>query len=69
LVTVEYKLLITKEINAIVIDYIQKVNLRKLLIAFNFELTNDYEVVTDIIQSLNFYGIDAKPKEKRVSLQ
>ncbi|WP_136468947.1 hypothetical protein [Flagellimonas onchidii] len=68
MITADDKLLITKEINTIVVDYTKKVVIRKLLVLLSFESTSDCEVVTDLIRSLNFYGMNAKPTELEFQL-
>jgi len=66
LITVDDKLLITTEINIITVDYAKKIVLRKLLMIFSFEQNS--EVFTDLLQSLNFYGMDGKPTELEFEL-
>ncbi|MFD2100656.1 hypothetical protein [Flagellimonas iocasae] len=68
MITVKDELLITDEINAIIIDYAQKVVLQKLLMAFSFESKNNVEEVSDLIQNLNYYGVDIKPPEIELEL-
>jgi hypothetical protein len=68
LITIDDELLITKEINAITVDYAKKVVLRKLLMTFCFDTKQNTEGITDLIQSFNFYGIDAKPMELEFKL-
>lgn len=63
MITIDNKLLITKEINTILVDYAQKIVLRRLFIALSFESTENGKMITDLIQSLNFYGIGATPIE------
>lgn len=63
MITADDKLLITKEINTVVVDYAQKVVLQKLFMELSFESTKNGKVITDLIQSLNFYGIGATPVE------
>lgn len=66
MITVDDKLLITTEINIITVDYAKKIVLRKLLMIFSFEQNS--EVFTDLLQSLNFYGMDGKPTELEFEL-
>tara|TARA_Y100000815_G_scaffold217521_1_gene202950 strand:- start:257 stop:787 length:531 start_codon:yes stop_codon:yes gene_type:complete len=68
LITVQDELLITKEINAVTIDYVKKIVFRKLLMSFCFELKKNAKRITGLIQSLNFYGIDVKPTELEFEL-
>ena len=68
MITVEDKLLVTKEINEVTIDYVKKIVFRKLLMTFCFELKQNTKRITGLIQRLNFYGIDAKPMELEFEL-
>jgi len=63
MITIDDQLLITNELNSIVIDYTQKIVLKKLLTKFSFESTDHGQVITDLIQSVNYYGMDTKPPE------
>jgi len=68
MITIDDQLLVTNEMNAIVIDYTQKIVLKKLLMAFSFESSDKAQVVTDLIQSVNYYGMDTKPSEIELEL-
>lgn len=68
MITVDDQLLVTDEMNAIVLDYTHKIVLKKLLMAFSFESIGNTEVVTDLIQSVNYYGMDTKPPEIELEL-
>lgn len=68
MITIDDQLLVTDEMNAIIIDYTQKIVLKKLLMAFSFESIGNTEVVTDLIQSVNYYGMDTKPSEIELEL-
>ena len=68
MITIDDQLLITEEMSAVVIDYTQKIVLKKLLMKFAFKSGNQAEVVTDLIQSVNYYGMDTKPPEIELEL-
>mgnify|MGYP000097233202 CR=1 FL=1 len=68
MITIDDQLLITEEMSAVVIDYTQKIVLKKLLMKFAFKSGNQAEVVTDLIQSVNYYGMDTKPFEIELEL-
>lgn len=68
MITIDDQLLVTDEINAIVIEYTKKIVLKKLLMAFSFESKCYAQVVTDLIQSVNYYGMDTKPPEVELEL-
>lgn len=68
MITVDDRLLVTNEMNAIVIDYTQKMVLKKLLMGFSFESIGKAQVVTELIQSVNYYGIDTKPSDIELEL-
>lgn len=68
MITADNQLLVTDEINSIVFDYAQKIVLKKLLTAFSFELRDNAQVITNLIQSVNYYGIDTKPPEIELEL-
>lgn len=68
MITIDDKLFITKEINAIVVSYAQGMVLRKLLMEICFDAKGNNYVVTDLIQSINFYGMDSKPPEVQLEL-
>jgi len=68
MITIDDQLLITDEMNAIVIDYTQKIVLKKLLMAFSFESSGKAQFVGDLIQSVNYYGMDTKPLEIEIEL-
>ena len=68
MITIDDQLLVTDEMNAIVIDYTQKIVLKKLLMKFAFKSGNQAEVVTDLIQSINYYGMDTKPPKIELEL-
>ena len=63
MITIDDQLLVTDEMNAVVIDYTQKIVLKKLLMKFAFKSGNEAEVVTDLIQSVNYYWMDTNPPE------
>ena len=69
MITIDDHLLVTDEINAIVTDYAQKTVLKKLLMKFAFKSGHQAEVVTDLIQSINYYGIDTAPREIEIELE
>jgi len=68
MITSDDQLLVTDEINAIVTDYAQQTVLKKLLMKFAFKSGHQAEVVTDLIQSINYYGIDTAPPEIELEL-
>lgn len=68
MITIDDQLLVTNELNSIVIDYTQKIVLKKLLTKFSFESTDHGQVITDLIQSVNHYGMDTKPPEIELEL-
>lgn len=68
MITIDDQLLVTNELNAIVMDYTQKIVLKKLLMGFSFESGDKAQIVTDLIQSVNYYGIDTKPSEIELEL-
>lgn len=68
MITVDDQLLVTNEMNAIVIDYTHKIVLKKLLTKFSFESRDHAQVITDLIQSVNYYGVDTKPPEIELEL-
>lgn len=68
MITIDDQLLVTDEINAIVTDYAQQTVLKKLLMKFAFKSGHQAEVVTDLIQSINYYGMDTNPPEIELEL-
>lgn len=68
MITIDDQLLVTDEMNAIVIGYTKKIVLKNLLMAFSFESKGHSQIVTDIIQSVNYYGADTKPPEIELEL-
>ena len=68
MITIDDQLLVTDEINAIVTDYAQQTVLKKLLMKFAFKPGHQAQVVTDLIQSINYYGIDTAPPEIELEL-
>lgn len=68
MITIDDQLFVTNEMNAIVLDYTQKIVLKKLLMGFSFESGDKAQIVTDLIQSVNYYGIDAKPSDIELEL-
>lgn len=68
MITIDDQLLVTNEMNAVVIDYTQKIVLKKLLIKFSFKSRGHAEVVTDLVQSVNYYGMDTQPPEIEIEL-
>ena len=68
MITIDDQLLVTDEMNAVVIDYTQKIVLKKLLMKFAFKSGDQAEVVTDLIQSVNYYGMDTNPPEIELEL-
>lgn len=68
MITIDDRLYVTKEINTIVVSYAKNLLLRKLLIEVCFESKQNIDDITDLIQSLNFYGMDTKPSETEHNL-
>ncbi|TLP79241.1 hypothetical protein [Maribacter sp. ACAM166] len=68
MITIDDQLLVTDEMNVIVIEYTKKIVLKKLLMAFSFESKGHSQVVTDLIQSVNYYGMDTIPPEIELEL-
>ena len=68
MITIDDQLLVTDEINAVIIDYTQKIVLKKLLMKFAFKSQGQAEAVTDLIQSVNYYGMDTNPPEIELEL-
>lgn len=68
MITIDDQLLVTDEMNAIVIDYTQKIVPKKLLMKFAFKSGDQAEVVTDLIQIVNYYGMDTNPPEIELEL-
>lgn len=47
---------ITEEVSSVTVAYVKKVVFRKLLMAFCFESQSNNGTITDLFQSMNFYG-------------
>ncbi|MEO2053339.1 hypothetical protein LDL77_11080 [Flagellimonas marinaquae] len=49
---------ITKEVNSTMVAYFKKIVLRKLLMRFSFEPQSNNRAITDLFESVNYYGFD-----------
>lgn len=67
MISINDKLFITKEVNSIMVAYAKKVVLRKLILEFCFESQSNTETISDLLESVNFYGFDI-PYEIEIGL-
>ena len=49
---------ITKDVNSATAAYFKKIVLRKLLMDYSFGLQSNSRAITDLFESVNYYGFD-----------